>query len=233
MVRVVGIRFKRACKIYQFDAWKLDLNKGDNVLVETDRGMGIGWVTSCPEEKLKAEVKIKLKRVIRKATKRDMERKKQNKEWEKEAFKICQEKIKKFGLKMKPVMVEYLFDSSKAIFYFTADTRIDFRRLVKDLAAALHARIEMRQVGVRDEAKLVGGLGHCGRALCCNTLLENFEPVTVKMAKEQSLSLNPAKLSGVCGRLMCCLSYEHKNCPEKKAGYKTSAPFSSKNNANK
>ncbi len=212
MPRVVGIRFKKNCKIYDFNAREFLLEKGDKVIVETERGMGIGWVLYGPEEKDKKKIKFKLKNVIRKASKRDILREEQNTDWQNNALNVCTEKIEKFGLVMKLISVDYLFDGSKAIFYFTADGRIDFRDLVKDLASAFHTRIEMRQVGVRDEAKIIGGIGPCGREFCCHTFLADFEPITIKMAKEQKISVNPAKLSGVCGRLMCCLIFEHANC---------------------
>lgn len=211
MPRVVGIRFKQNCKIYDFNAKELLLEKGEKVIVETERGMGIGWVLYGPEEKDKKKIKFSLKNVIRKASKRDTLREEQNIDWQNNALKVCAEKIEKFGLHMKLISVDYLFDGSKAIFYFTADGRIDFRDLVKGLASAFHTRIEMRQVGVRDEAKIIGGIGPCGRELCCHTFLVEFEPVTIKMAKEQKISVNPAKLSGICGRLMCCLIFEHAN----------------------
>jgi cell fate regulator YaaT (PSP1 superfamily) len=211
MPKVVGIRFKKNCKIYDFNAKEFNLKKGEKVIVETERGMGIGWVLYGPVEKDKKKIKFKLKSVIRKASERDILREEQNMDWEKNAFKVCAEKVEKFGLDMKLISVDYLFDGSKAIFYFTADGRIDFRDLVKALAAAFHTRIEMRQVGVRDEAKLLGGIGPCGREVCCHSFLADFEPVTIKMAKEQNLAVNPAKLSGVCGRLMCCLIYEHES----------------------
>ncbi len=209
-MRIVGVRFKKACKIYDFNASDLDIKKGDGVVVETDRGMDIGWVIYGPVER---EIKdgSRLKAVIRKADARDFDRQSQNMEWEKRAFRICQKKIEKLNLQMKLVRVEYLFDGSKAIFYFVAESRVDFRALVKELAAELHTRIEMRQIGVRDEAKMVGGLGPCGHALCCSSFLIDFEPVSVKMAKEQNLALNPAKISGLCGRLMCCLTFEQVN----------------------
>ena len=211
MAKVVGIRFKKNCKIYDFNAREFLLEKGDKVIVETERGMGIGWVLYGPEEKDKKKTKFKLKSVIRKASKRDLIREEQNIDWQNNALKVCTEKAEKLGLDMHLISVDYLFDGSKAIFHFTADGRIDFRDLVKDLASAFHTRIEMKQVGVRDKARIIGGVGPCGRELCCHTFLLNFEPVTIKMAKEQKLNVNPAKLSGVCGRLMCCLMYEHGN----------------------
>ncbi len=215
MVEVVGVRFKRACKIYDFDPNGIELKAGDIVIIEVEKGMGMGTVAYGPRKKDPSNIKQPLKKVIRKADSVDLERQKFNEEREAEAFNICRKKIERYGLPMKLVRVEYLFDSSKAIFYFTSENRIDFRELVKDLAAEFHTRIEMRQIGVRDEAKIVGGIGPCGRELCCSRFLYDFEPVTVKMAKEQNLALNPAKISGICGRLMCCLSYEHDLYKEK------------------
>lgn len=209
MVNIVGVRFKKACRVYDFSCKGLSLKPGDKVIVEVERGLGLGTVVYGPKGVDPSTLSRKLKRAIRKADTVDMERHGFNTEREEEAFRICREKIDKFKLPMKLVRVEYLFDSSKAIFYFTSDTRVDFRELVKDLASMFHTRIEMRQIGVRDEAKMLGGLGPCGRSLCCSSFLSDFEPVTIKMAKEQNLALNPVKISGICGRLMCCLSYEH------------------------
>jgi len=209
MVKIAGVRFKTACKIYDFDSNELDLKPGDTVIVEVERGLGRGTVVYGPREPDPKAKKRKLKKVIRKADSVDIERHGFNVEREEEAYRICRERIEKKRLPMKLVRVEYLFDSSKAIFYFTSETRVDFRELVKDLASEFHTRIEMRQIGVRDEAKILGGLGPCGRELCCSSYMSDFEPVTIKMAKEQNLALNPAKISGVCGRLMCCLGYEH------------------------
>ena len=211
MARVVGVRFRKACKVYDFNAEELDVKPGDTVIVEVDRGLGLGTVACEPIEKDEKSLSHKLKNVIRKADTVDMERQTFNREREGEAFSVCKERIKEAKLEMKLIRVEYLFDSSKAIFYFTSDGRIDFRVLVKDLASRFHTRIEMRQIGVRDEAKVVGGIGPCGRELCCTNFLSNFAPVTVKMAKEQNLALNPTKISGLCGRLMCCLSYEYRS----------------------
>lgn len=214
---VVGVRFKRACKIYDFDVNNLELKAGDRVIVETEKGMSMGWVARGPLEKSAPERSKQggeaglvqpFKKVIRKAAESDMERLEFNKEREDEAAVICNREIDKYGLDMKLINTEYLFDSSKVIFSFISENRVDFRELVKEIANELHMRIEMRQIGVRDEAKMLGGLGPCGRMLCCSAHLVDFEPVSVKMAKEQNLSLNPAKLSGLCGRLMCCLSYE-------------------------
>ncbi|MEK7772931.1 MAG: stage 0 sporulation family protein [Deltaproteobacteria bacterium] len=209
MVKVVGIRFKKACKVYDFDGNGLDLKPLDVVIIEVDRGLGMGTVAYSPREVDPATLARPLKKIVRKADAVDIERHGFNGERENEAFRICNEKIARYKLPMKLIRVEYLFDSSKAIFYFTSDTRVDFREIVKDLAAGFHTRIEMRQIGVRDEAKMIGGLGPCGRELCCSSFLSDFEPVTIRMAKEQNLALNPVKISGVCGRLMCCLSYEH------------------------
>ena len=217
MVNIVGVRFKKASKVYDFDANGLELAPGEEVIVEVERGLGMGTVVNRPREVDPASVVRQLKKVVRKADAVDQERHGFNLEREKEAFEICREKIARFKLPMKLIRVEYLFDSSKAIFYFTSETRVDFRELVKDLASGFHTRIEMRQVGVRDEAKMIGGLGPCGRELCCAGFLSDFEPVTIKMAKEQGLALNPVKISGICGRLMCCLSYEHEMYKGEKA----------------
>jgi cell fate regulator YaaT (PSP1 superfamily) len=210
MVKVAGVRFKRACKIYHFDANGIDLEVGDEVVVEVEKGIGMGSVVFAPRDMDPKSLPYKLKKIIRKADTVDQERLQFNSEQEEEAFYICRGRIAHYGLPMKLICVEYLFDSSKAIFYFTSETRVDFRVLVKDLASRFYTRIEMRQIGVRDEAKMTGGIGPCGREFCCSTFLPDFEPVTVKMAKEQNVALNPAKVSGVCGRLMCCLSYEHE-----------------------
>lgn len=209
MPTVVGVRFKKASKVYDFDSGGFDLVPGDMVIVEVEKGLGMGSVVYRPKEMDEKAIVRQLKKVVRKADGVDLERHGFNNDREKEAFRICREKIAHYKLPMKLIRVEYLFDSSKAIFYFTSDTRVDFRELVKDLAAGFHTRIEMRQIGVRDEAKMIGGLGPCGRELCCSGFLSDFEPVTIKMAKEQNLALNPVKISGICGRLMCCLSYEH------------------------
>jgi cell fate regulator YaaT (PSP1 superfamily) len=209
MKNIVGVRFKKASKVYDFDCGGLDLKPGVIVIVEVEKGLGMGTVVSGPREPNPTAKSRELKKVIREAGTVDMERRGFNSEREDEAFWICREKIEKFKLPMKLVRVEYLFDSSKAIFYFTSDTRVDFRELVKNLASEFHTRIEMRQIGVRDEAKMIGGIGPCGRMLCCSAFLSDFEPVTIKMAKEQNLALNPVKISGICGRLMCCLSFEY------------------------
>lgn len=210
MAKTVGVRFKKACKVYDFDSNGLELKPGDMVIVEVERGLGLGMAVYTPREIDTGAANRQLKKVVRKADAVDLERNGFNTERENEAFRICREKIVQYKLPMKLIRVEYLFDSSKAIFYFTSETRVDFRELVKDLAAGFHTRIEMRQIGVRDEAKMIGGLGPCGRELCCSGFLSDFEPVTIKMAKDQNLALNPVKISGICGRLMCCLSYEHE-----------------------
>lgn len=209
MQTVVGVRFKRAGKIYYFSPGTFDIQKNDDVIVETARGIEFGTAVIGPREVPDSDVVLPLKEVLRKATESDKNKVEENNRKEKEAFGICEEKIQAHGLPMKLVQVEYTFDVNKIIFYFTADGRIDFRELVKDLAAVFRTRIELRQIGVRDEAKLMGGIGCCGRPLCCNTFLGEFEPVSIRMAKEQNLSLNPTKISGICGRLMCCLKYEN------------------------
>ncbi len=217
MTKVIGVRFRRAGKIYFFAPGRYrDIQVGQNVIVETARGVEYGQVCLGEREVEDNSVVQPLKAVIRIATPEDDEREKRNRQKEKEAFDICQEKIKKHELDMKLIQVEYTFDNNKVLFYFTAEGRIDFRELVKDLAAVFKTRIELRQIGVRDEAKIMGGIGVCGRPLCCATYLPEFIPVSIKMAKEQNLSLNPTKISGVCGRLMCCLkneeeAYEHLN----------------------
>ena len=210
MVTVIGVRFRRAGKIYYFAPNGFDIKLGDNVIVETARGVEYGNVVVAPKEIPEEEIVAPLKEVMRVATKEDDEIEAKNKEKEKEAFKICLEKIKKHGLDMKLIDSEYTFDNNKVLFYFTAEGRIDFRELVKDLASVFRTRIELRQIGVRDETKILGGIGSCGRPLCCNTYLTEFIPVSIKMAKEQNLSLNPTKISGVCGRLMCCLKNEEE-----------------------
>ena len=210
MIRVIGVRFRTAGKIYFFDPMKFDINKNDHVIVETARGIEYGTVVSEPKEVPKEKVIQPLKPVLRVATPQDDEQEAANKLKEREAFKVCLEKIAKHGLEMKLIDAEYTFDNNKVLFYFTADGRIDFRELVKDLASVFKTRIELRQIGVRDETKIVGGIGICGRPLCCHTHLSEFIPVSIKMAKEQNLSLNPTKISGVCGRLMCCLKHEEE-----------------------
>ena len=208
MVNVAGIRFRQAGKIYHFNLGGLVLKRGDKVIVETSRGVEFGTVVTEVTEADENSFAQPLKKVIRQATKEDIEKDALNRVREKDAITVCKEKIRKHGLEMKLIDCEYTFDNSKMLFYFTAEGRIDFRELVKDLAAAFHTRIELRQVGVRDETKILGGIGSCGRPLCCHTYLSEFAPVSIKMAKEQNLSLNTSKISGVCGRLMCCLKNE-------------------------
>ncbi len=210
MTKVIGVRFRTAGKVYFFDPLKFDIKKGDHVIVETARGVEYGTVVGDIREVEDESVIQPLKPVLRVATAKDDEQEKANKAKEKDAFKICLEKIKKHNLEMKLIDAEYTFDNNKVLFYFTADGRIDFRELVKDLAAVFKTRIELRQIGVRDETKILGGIGICGRPLCCHTHLSEFVPVSIKMAKEQNLSLNPTKISGVCGRLMCCLKHEEE-----------------------
>lgn len=210
MTKIVGVRFRKAGKIYYFDPARLDIKAGTHVIVETARGVEFGTVMILPKEVEEESVIQPLKPVIRIATEADERTEQKNREKEKEAFRICLEKIAKHELEMKLVEAEYTFDNNKLLFYFTADGRIDFRELVKDLAAVFRTRIELRQIGVRDETKILGGIGICGRPLCCSTHLSEFVPVSIKMAKEQNLSLNPAKISGVCGRLMCCLKNEEE-----------------------
>ncbi len=210
MIKVIGVRFRVAGKIYYFDPGKLQIKRGDHVIVETARGIEYGTVVGDPREVTEDKVVQPLKAVLRVATPKDDEQEAANKKKEKDAFQICLEKIRKHDLPMKLIDAEYTFDNNKVLFYFTADGRIDFRELVKDLASVFKTRIELRQIGGRDETKIVGGIGICGRALCCHTHLSEFVPVSIKMAKEQNLSLNPTKISGVCGRLMCCLNHEEE-----------------------
>lgn len=210
MVTVVGVRFKKTCKVYYFSPGANVVKQGDNVIVETVRGIEFGQCVVAPKEIEDKELISPLKDVIRVATTEDEKRYADNKEKEKEAFELCLKKITENKLVMKLIDVEYTFDNNKIIFYFTADGRVDFRELVKDLAAIFRTRIELRQIGVRDEAKMIGGIGPCGRTMCCSSFLGDFAPVSIKMAKEQNLSLNPTKISGICGRLMCCLNYEQK-----------------------
>ncbi len=210
MVDVVGVRFKKAGKIYYFSPEGLDIHENDRVIVETARGIEFGECVVGLKQIGENEIVSPLKNVIRKATQEDIIKNDENKSKEKEALEICMAKIQQHNLKMKLIDVEYTFDNNKVIFYFTADGRVDFRELVKDLASVFRTRIELRQIGVRDEAKMIGGLGPCGRTMCCSTFLGDFAPVSIKMAKEQSLSLNPTKISGICGRLMCCLNYEQE-----------------------
>ncbi|MCD8329032.1 MAG: stage 0 sporulation family protein [Ruminococcus sp.] len=214
MAKIIGVKFKDVGKVYYFSPNGLELNVGDKVIVETARGVECGEVALGLKEISDEELNSPLKGVMRKATAKDLEIVEQNKKKEKDAFKICKEKIAKHGLKMDLVDVEWTFDGKKILFYFTADNRVDFRELVKDLASVFRTRIELRQIGVRDEAKLMGGLGICGRPFCCKTFLGDFQPVSIKMAKEQSLTLNPSKISGTCGRLMCCLKYEQNTYDE-------------------
>lgn len=209
MATIVGVRFKRNGKIYYFAPQQIELSVHDNVIVETARGLEYGEVVLGPKEVADKELNNPLKDVLRKATEADDKKHAQNALAEKEAFQICQKKIAQHKLPINLVEVSYTFDVSKIIFYFTAEGRVDFRELVKDLASVFRTRIELRQIGVRDQAKVVGGIGSCGRVICCNSVLGDFQPVSIKMAKKQNLSLNPAKISGVCGRLMCCLKYEN------------------------
>ena len=214
MVKVVGVRFKKAGKIYYFDPDKINIETNDFVIVETARGLEFGLVAVGPKEVDEDEIIQPLKPVLRIAEDEDFEIHKENKKMAKEAMTICEEKVKEHGLDMNLVDVEYTFDNNKVIFYFTADNRVDFRELVKDLASIFKTRIELRQIGVRDEAKIIGGIGPCGQITCCTRFLGEFAPVSIKMAKEQSLSLNPTKISGLCGRLMCCLKYEQETYEE-------------------
>lgn len=214
MIRVIGVRFRTAGKIYFFDPLQFTIKRGDHVIVETARGIEFGTVVSGIREVEDEKVIQPLKPVIRIANERDVEQEKNNRLKEKEAFQICLDKIRKHQLEMKLIDAEYTFDNNKVLFYFTADGRIDFRELVKDLAGVFKTRIELRQIGVRDETKIIGGIGICGRPLCCHSYLSDFIPVSIKMAKEQNLSLNPTKISGVCGRLMCCLKNEEETYEE-------------------
>ncbi|EJQ43457.1 stage 0 sporulation family protein [Bacillus hominis] len=209
MYDVVGVRFKKAGKVYYFDPNQFDISENEFVIVETVRGIEYGKVVITKKQVDENDVVLPLKKVIRIANENDRTIVEENKHAAKEAYQVCQQKVGEHNLDMKLVDVEYTFDRNKIIFYFTADGRIDFRELVKDLAAIFRTRIELRQIGVRDEAKMLGGIGPCGRMLCCSTFLGDFEPVSIKMAKDQNLSLNPAKISGLCGRLMCCLKYEN------------------------
>ena len=208
MALVIGVRFKEVGKVYYFDPTDIKFNVGDDVIVETSRGVECGKVAMANRELSNDKVTTPLKKIIRKATDNDLKIVEENHKKEKKAFGICEQKIRNHNLQMKLVNVEYTFDNSKIIFYFTADGRVDFRALVKDLAGVFRTRIELRQIGVRDEAKMLGGLGICGRPFCCNGFMGEFQPVSIKMAKEQGLSLSPVKISGTCGRLMCCLKYE-------------------------
>ncbi len=233
MTKVICVRFRTAGKIYYFAPGNFDIKKGSNVIVETARGVEYGRVVSDIHEVEDSEIVPPLKTVIRIATEEDRKVEEKNREREKDAFRVCLEKIAKHKLEMKLIDAEYTFDNNKILFYFTADGRVDFRELVKDLAAVFKTRIELRQIGVRDETKIIGGLGICGRELCCHAYLSDFAPVSIRMAKEQSLSLNPAKISGVCGRLMCCLkneedTYEYLNRRLPAVGDLVTAPDGSK-----
>ena len=208
MIKVIGVRFKKAGKIYYFSPADLKIEKGNYVIVETARGIEFGECVVGIKEIKEEEIVSPLKNVIRIADEKDINKHKENKDKEEKALDICLKKIQEHKLDMKLIDVEYTFDNNKVIFYFTADGRVDFRELVKDLATIFKTRIELRQIGVRDEAKMIGGLGPCGRPMCCSTFLGDFASVSIKMAKEQNLSLNPTKISGICGRLMCCLNYE-------------------------
>ena len=214
MAKVVGVRFRNVGKIYYFNPKNYKVKPGDHVIVETARGVEYGKVVLAPKDVVDDQVVHPLKEVLRVATKDDDEREKYNRKRERDAFKICQKKIREHGLEMKLIDAEYTFDNNKVLFYFTADGRIDFRQLVKDLASIFKTRIELRQIGVRDETKILGGIGICGRCLCCHTYLSEFAPVSIRMAKEQNLSLNQTKISGVCGRLMCCLKNEQETYEE-------------------
>lgn len=221
MINVVGVRFKKAGKVYYFDPCDFEIEAGNPVIVETARGLEYGIAADSGLEVGEDEIVQPLRKVVRIATEEDTKKNEENIAKKEQSMKLCQEKIDKHGLEMKLIDVERTFDNSKIIFYFSADGRVDFRELVKDLAGVFHTRIELRQIGVRDEAKMLGGIGTCGRPLCCNQWLPDFEPVSIKMAKVQNLSLNPTKISGICGRLMCCLKYEndvyaelHKGMPE-------------------
>lgn len=216
MLRVIGVRFREAGKIYYFDPSDLEIQRGDCVIVETVRGIEYGDVEQGIRYVQEDEVVLPLKKVLRIATEYDKEQMQENRRAAAEALQICQEKIRNHDLEMKLVDAEYTFDRNKIIFYFTADGRVDFRELVRDLAAVFRTRIELRQIGVRDEAKMLGGIGPCGRVLCCSSFLGDFDPVSIKMAKDQNLSLNPTKISGLCGRLMCCLKFENDHYEESK-----------------
>ncbi len=220
---IVGVRFRTAGKIYYFTPGDLELAYNDPVIVETARGVEYGWVALTARDVPEKELANPVKGIIRRATPEDTAIYEANREKSREAFRICHQKIQEHELPMKLIEVDYTFDGNKVIFYFTSEGRVDFRELVKDLAAIFRTRIELRQIGVRDEAKMMGGIGTCGRVLCCHSVLGDFQPVSIRMAKQQNLSLNPTKISGICGRLMCCLKYESydcdkKRCPKKKAG---------------
>lgn len=221
MITVVGVKFKDAGKLYYFSPGEIKVDVGDNVIVETARGLEFGKITMGETQVKESELVAPLKNIIRIANDKDKKKHKENLAKKEEAMRLCQEKINAHKLEMKLIDVEYTFDNSKVVFYFTADGRVDFRELVKDLAAVFRMRIELRQIGVRDEAKMLGGVGNCGRGLCCNTWLSDFEPVSIKMAKVQNLSLNPTKISGICGRLMCCLKFENEVYTHLKKGMPT------------
>ncbi len=218
--RYAGIAFRCSRRIYCFEIGALHLKVGDDVVVETDRGVNMGTLVIPPEQTSlpPGMAPDSVKKVLRKARDEDFVKRQENAELEKEALRICREKISRYKLSMKLVQAEYMHDGNRVIFYFTAENRVDFRELVKDLAHTLHVRVEMRQIGIRDAAGMIGGVGICGRELCCSTFLTSFEPVTVKMAKEQNLALNPMKISGICGRLMCCLGYEYENYRNSEGG---------------
>jgi cell fate regulator YaaT (PSP1 superfamily) len=216
MHNVVGVRYREGCKVYNFDAGEMPLVPGDIVIVDSEQGMGVAVVAGELRQEERGPNDKPLKKVLRRATEDDRRRIEKNRAMEQEAFRVCQQKILEREMIMKLVRVEWAFDNSKATFYFTADGRVDFRDLVKDLAHRFKIRIEMRQIGVRDEAKMIGGFGPCGRELCCSSFLKDFEPVSIRMAKRQDLVLNPAKISGICGRLMCCLGYEYSFYDEAK-----------------
>ena len=218
MAKVVGVKFKDAGKLYYFSPGNIKTEPGDNVIVETARGLEFGKITQGETEVKESDLVAPLKPIIRIATEKDHKKHEENLAKKDRALQLCQEKIDAHGLEMKLIDVEYTFDNSKVVFYFTADGRVDFRELVKDLASVFRMRIELRQIGVRDEAKMLGGVGNCGRGLCCNTWLRDFEPVSIKMAKVQNLSLNPSKISGICGRLMCCLKFENEVYSQLKKG---------------
>ncbi len=218
MIDVVGIKFRNNGKIYYFDPAQIELAKGDDVIVETAKGLEFATVAAEKKQVEEREIVLPLRPVIRKATPEDCKQNEENQKKKDEAMEICKKKVAEHGLEMKLTDVEFTFDSSKVIFYFTAEGRVDFRELVKDLAGIFHTRIELRQIGVRDESKIMGGIGNCGRELCCHQWISEFQPVSIKMAKTQNLSLNPSKISGVCGRLMCCLKYENEAYCDAKEG---------------